>query len=382
MRFTTLVWHNLFRRRLRSALTSVGVGVAILAVAALMAISRGFEESMAGAYESRGIDLVVVRAGVAERLTSSLDQRLAARLKRLPFVEDVILELRDQASLGDQALVGTPLLGWEAGSPLYESLTITSGRPLRAGDKHAVLLGEALAERLNRKVGDSVELLLQEFRVVGVFTSKNRFENLTAVVLLRELQELMDRPGQVTSFQLKLRDSAHKSLDVEEVRAAIESLTDKQGRKLGLLAQPTREFVTSTLQIRIAHAMAWVTSAIALVIGAIGILNTMIMSVLERTREIGVLRAIGWRKSRVVRMILSESLALSVAGAAFGLVSAVTLVKVLSATHRAGAFLTQEIPAAVVGRAMVMSVVLGLIGGLYPALRAAALRPTEALRHD
>lgn len=382
MRFSTLVWHNLFRRRLRSALTSVGVGVAIMAVAALLAISRGFEESMAGAYESRGIDLVIVRAGVAERLTSSLDQRLAARLKELPFVEDVILELRDQASLGDEALVGTPLLGWETDSPLYESLSFTSGRPLRRGDKHAVLLGEALAKRLSSQVGDTVELLLQKFRVVGIFTSKNRFENLTAVVQLHELQELMDRPGQVTSFQLKLRDSAHKSLDVEAVRQAIESLTDKQGRKLGLLAQPTREFVTSTLQIRIAHAMAWVTSAIALVIGAIGILNTMIMSVLERTREIGLLRAIGWRKSRVVRMILSESLALSVAGAVVGVASAATLVRVLSNTHRAGAFLTQDIPAGVVARAMAMSIVLGLIGGLYPALRAAALRPTEALRHD
>lgn len=382
MRFTTLVWHNLFRRRLRSALTSVGVGVAIMAVAALMAISRGFEESMAGAYESRGIDLVVVRAGVAERLTSSLDQRLAERLRKLPFVEQVILELRDQASLGDAALVGTPLLGWEADSPLYDSLTFVSGRQLRPTDTHAVLLGEALAQRLNSKVGDTVELLLQEFLVVGVFTSKNRFENLTAVVQLHELQELMDRPGRVTSFQLKLRDSIHKSLDVEAVRAAIESLTDRQGRKLGLLAQPTREFVTSTLQIRIAHAMAWVTSAIALVIGAIGILNTMIMSVLERTREIGVLRAIGWRRSRVVRMILSESLALSLAGAVVGVVSAATLVVVLSNTHRAGAFLTREIPAAVVARAMLMAVVLGMIGGLYPALRAAALRPTEALRHD
>ncbi|MCL6503648.1 MAG: ABC transporter permease [Pirellulales bacterium] len=382
MRFSTLIWHNLLRRRLRSALTSVGVGVAIMAVAALLAISRGFEESMAGAYESRGIDLVVVRAGVAERLTSSLDQRLADRLRKLPFVEDVVLELRDQASLGDSALVGTPLLGWEVNSQLYESLTFTSGRPLKKSDRHAVLLGEALAERLGKQVGDTVELLLQEFRVVGIFTSRNRFENLTAVVQLQELQELMDRPGQVTSFQLKVRDSAHKSLDVEAVRAAIESLTDRQGRKLGLLAQPTRRFVTSTLQIRIAHAMAWVTSAIALVIGAIGILNTMIMSVLERTREIGVLRAIGWRKSRVVRMILSESLALSVAGAVVGVVSAATLVKVLSSTHRAGAFLTQEIPAAVVGRAMLMSIVLGLVGGLYPALRAAALRPTEALRHD
>lgn len=382
MRFTTLVWHNLFRRRLRSALTSVGVGVAIMAVAALMAISRGFEESMAGAYESRGIDLVVVRAGVAERLTSSLDQRLAERLRKLPFVEEVILELRDQASLGDAALVGTPLLGWEADSPLYDSLSFVSGRRLRATDTHAVLLGEALAQRLNSKVGDTVELLLQEFRVVGVFTSKNRFENLTAVVQLHELQELMDRPGQVTSFQLKLRDSVHKSLDVEAVRAAIESLTDRQGHKLGLLAQPTREFVTSTLQIRIAHAMAWVTSAIALVIGAIGILNTMIMSVLERTREIGVLRAIGWRKSRVVRMILSESLALSLAGAVLGVVAAATLVVVLSNTHRAGAFLTQEIPASVVAQALLMAVVLGMVGGLYPALRAAGLRPTEALRHD
>ena len=72
-------------------------------------------------------------------------------------------------------------------------------------------------------------------------------------------------------------------------------------------ATPTAEFVNSTPEIQFVHAMAWVTSAVALVIGAVGMLNTMVMSVFERTKEIGILRAIGWGRWRVVRMILMES---------------------------------------------------------------------------
>jgi putative ABC transport system permease protein len=131
-----------------------------------------------------------------------------------------------------------------------------------------------------------------------------------------------------------------------------------------------------------AHGMAWVTSIIAVVVGAVGTLNTMIMSVVERVREISILRAIGWRKSRVVRMIVGESLLISVVGAVVGALAAWALTRWLSTQPMASAFLEGSIAPTVFGKGFLLALLVGLIGGLYPAFRAAQLLPAEGLRHD
>jgi putative ABC transport system permease protein len=145
---------------------------------------------------------------------------------------------------------------------------------------------------------------------------------------------------------------------------------------------PIHDYVSSTIEIRAAHAMAWVTSTIALLIGTIGMLNTMMMSVFERTREIGVLRAIGWRKWRVIRMILAESLLLSLAGAVLGCVGGIALTQLLSTLPTASGIVEGRVPFSVLCQGFGIAIALGLVGGAFPAVRAARLLPTEALRHE
>ncbi len=122
-------------------------------------------------------------------------------------------------------------------------------------------------------------------------------------------------------------------------------------------------------QIRLAHAMAWITSAIALIVGSIGMLNTMIVSVLERTQEIGILRAIGWRRSRIVSMIMVESFTLSFTGAVFGILLAFVMIQVLSRFPAAQGSVHGGITMQVIVMAYLLSILVGLVGGGYPALR-------------
>src|SRR4029077_9808157 len=111
----------------------------------------------------------------------------------------------------------------------------------------------------------------------------------------------MDRKGRVTGFSLVMEDSKKDPASIAAALSQIEQLGPN------LLAQDRREFVRSRPELQLAKGMAWLTSLIALLIGTFGMMNTMVMSIHERTREIGTLRAVGWRRGRVIRMVLSEA---------------------------------------------------------------------------
>ena len=148
------------------------------------------------------------------------------------------------------------------------------------------------------------------------------------------------------------------------------------------------DFVKNVSQIRITRAMAWLTSTIALVLGAIGVLNTMIMSVFERTKEIGTLRAIGWKKLRVMRMILSESLLLSLLGGARRRVAAVVMLRVLSRMPLTSGLIEGDVAPPVILQGFAIAAVVGLlvrpirpIGARFSASRGDAKEIDNVLRN-
>lgn len=384
MRFYQFILKNVLQRKARSALTMIGVAIAVTAVVALVGIADGFERSFRDLYERRGVDLLVVRAGSSEHLSSSVPQQAGEQIRKLPGVRAVSPGLMDVVSFEQYNPNSTSvaLQGWAADSFLFEDLRLITGRRLEFSDEKGVMLGMVLARNLDKATGDTIEIANRFFTVVGIFESFNPLENGSAVMLIGSLQALMDRPNQVTGFQVILEDVPDKKALLERVRQEIESMRTSQGRPWGIAATPTRDYVRSTSQIRMAQAMAWMTSIIALIIGAVGVLNTMIMSVFERTREIGILRAIGWRKARVVRLILYESILLSIAGAVAGIIAAVLLTRTLTLWPMVNGLVRGDLSPQVIVQGFLIALAVGLIGGIYPAIRGAYLLPTEALRHE
>jgi putative ABC transport system permease protein len=374
MWFVTFVIKSLLRQPARSSFTAIGIGLAVAATVSLVGISAGFERSYYNLYARRGIDLVVQRSGRTQQLGNEMDQGFEDRIRELPGVDQVIGGLVDVVSFEQADLFVVLVNGWPTDSPLFGDLKLDSGRRLTADDENQAMLGRVLAGNLGKRVGDKIELYGQEFEVVGVFESSNVYENGSVIVTLPVLQRLTDRPHEVSGITVQADPAAGKE-EIEQLKKRIEALDP------GLSALATGEFVASINQIRVSRAMAWITSTVAMVLGGIGVLNTMAMSVYERTREFGLLRALGWPRRRVVRTILVESALLAITGAIAGSAVGMVLPKLLGHVRAMSGLIEGSIEPVVVLQGFAIALVMAFAGAAYPAYRGASLRPIDALRH-
>ena len=374
MHFMTFIARNLRNRPVRTVLTVLGLAVGIGSVMLLNGVAAGFERSFLAIYSSKGIDLVVVRAGISNQLSSNLDETLIGKLRGIDGVAEVAPSLMDTVSFEDANLVSVLANGWEGGTLLFRGVRILSGRVYNPGEAKVAILGRVLALNLGKKVGDPVEIAGEPFRVIGIFESQSLFENGGLVVPLGELQRMMGRQGQVTGFVVKARSPEADALQAlgRRVEAALP----------GVAATPARDYVAGDVQIRLARAMASATTAVALVLGSVGLLNTMVMAVAERTGEIGLLRALGWKRRRVLGLVLGEAALLGLLGTIAGGLLAVVGVRALLLAPSVRAFIDPNLAPATWAIGAAMGLGLSVLGGLYPALRAAALDPIEALHHD
>lgn len=383
MRFTTFILKNLLRRKTRTLLTVMGVSIPVLAVVCLVGIADGFRESFSQLYRNQGVDIIVTQGLVVQRASSKIDVRVVDQIRAIPGVTHVEWSLVELTSFEEPVpLPIVPIQGRPAGHVMNRDLHVLDGRKLSDEDTRSALLGEELAKQLGKKVGDDVDVLGTPFKVVGVVRSRNVFEDGSIFVPLAELQKVTGYEGLVTGFSVMVEDGPDKEATVQRVCDDIKDLRGADGRPLTLSAKSMQDFLNSTFELKTASAMAWVTSAIALVIGCIGMLNTMIMSVFERTKEIGILRAIGWKRRRIVKMILGEAFILSLVGAVFGTLLGYAAVTFLAQLPSASLVVSGQIPAFAVAQGFAIALLVGLFGGLYPALRASKLSPTEAIRHE
>jgi putative ABC transport system permease protein len=374
VRFITLVAKNVIHRPVRTILTTVGLAVAISAVVILVGISWNFERSFMAIYEAKGVDLVVVRAGGSNQLSSSLDIHMGDTLRKINGVAEVSPSLVDTVGFEDKNLVAVLINGWLPESVLFRGINLVSGRTLKEGDDKAVILGRVVAMTLEKKAGDALQVAGVPFTVAGIFESNSWFENGSMIMPLHTLQQMMGKEGQVTGFLVRSASSDSKS--IADLRHRIESTLS------GVAATPARDHVQNDTQLRLARAMSWTTAAVALILGSVGMLNTMLMSIFERTREIGILRAVGWRRWRVLAMVLGEAMIIALLGTVVGMLLAIVGLRAIVTAPTARGFINPNLPPEVLLIALAMGVGLSLLGGLYPAARAASLEPTEALRYE
>jgi putative ABC transport system permease protein len=247
---------------------------------------------------------------------------------------------------------------------------IVEGTPLMA--RHQVILGRQAAEQMGLDVGDTLRLLESNFRVVGIYETGLAFEDIGVVVGLREAQALVGKPRQAQFYAINLRDPKQAQTLQDELKATFPDIDFAL----------TSELAESMSDFRVLEDLVRQISFLAVFIGGVGMLNTMLMSVLERTREIGVLRALGWRRRYVLGMILQESLVLGAVGGVGGIAVGFGLGKLLALIPGWFGAMTPIYTPLLFVQAIAVALLAGAVGGIYPAWRATRMRPVEALRYE
>jgi putative ABC transport system permease protein len=371
--FIGFVQKNLWRRRLRTLLTLCGIGMAIGAFVGLVGFSNAFEQAWLRLYTDSGTDIAIIQQTF---LSTSLDEAATAKVKALHTVAQATPVIYNVMDLTPQ--VNALVYGWKSDSYEFGSLQLRSGRPFQDGHPE-VMLGDLLAGTLNKKTGDTLEIQGSPFTVVAVFHGGSALETGAVIMPLDQLQRLSDLQGKVSTIHVRLRPvPAGKSPDeyLKAAQAQIEAALP------GLRAVPAAERAGNNQFVRLAHASAWGTSSIALLIGILGIANTMAMSVFERTREIGILRALGWKRGKIMILIQLEASVLGLGGGFLGVAVGWSALHLLAALPQSAGIVSAYFPLPLVAEALGISILAGLIAGALPAWRGAQLSPVEALRHD
>lgn len=381
MTIRTLAWRNLSRRKTRALFTGLGIFLGIATFVALSSLTTGMEGAVRDKLDRYGANILVVprteqlalgfgdiALGGTQVARAKLTAKDGDAIRSIPMNERVRTVVPFFLAAADAS--GTNLV-W-MGLPPVE---IPEARPWWRVDGSArpgrdeVLLGSEAAALLDKGPGGTVTAGGRTFRVAGVLRPTGEKEDGMVIASIRDVQALAKSPGAVTFFEVA---ALCKDCPVDEIVAQIGDAVP--GARVTAIRQVVESRKEAVDQF---HRLGMGVSAVVLAIGGLMVLVTVMGGVQERTREIGVLRAVGFRRRAILSLLFWEtgwiSFMASLGGAAAG-VAAAALAAPTFGVAGAGV----PVPPALVGVAL--GTALGLLGSVPPARRAAALAPTEAIR--
>jgi ABC-type antimicrobial peptide transport system permease subunit len=365
-----LAVQNLWQRPTRTLLTLSAVAITVGSVMAMEGILRGAAGQMNDMIMGSQAHIVLRQADVADTSLSAIDERVGDRIAAMGQVEQVSGMIMTALLLPGGKLGFFLLEGYAPGTFSLDRFRIVDGRPLNGN--HQIIVGQRMAEAMHTNVGDTLDLAGHRYKVVGIYTSDIGWEEIGGIISLREAQLFAGRPRKVTLYSVRLHEPVQAPRVVDEINARFPDVH----------ASLAGEFADEMPDMARASAMLNGISLLAILVGGVGVLNTMLMSVHERTREIGVLRALGWRRRAVLGLILREAVILGLLGAVGGILVALLLPLLMSNLPYVEGVLAPRWEWDVFARAIIVSLALGLLGGFYPAYRATRLQPVEALRYE
>jgi putative ABC transport system permease protein len=383
------VLRNVFRRKLRVMLTIFGITIGVLALVVMGSMAEKINLLVSGGVRYYSDKVIVAAEGSNMFSSGPLSYSKLSEIKAVPGVAEVqgeiatLLDTEASISFGMPSIIG----GSDMRGVDFESFKVefSEGRDLRPDETGAVVVGSDLVKKLGAKVGEYVTVRGEQFLVVGIMDKTLTAPDNSVYTSLADAQRIFvsDLPeivrNQVDPADLVTDFVAYPTpgTDPEELAAAINQAVDEVQASGPSFFQ---DQIASATQIF--NAILYGIAIIALFVGGLSVINTMTMSVSERTREIGVRKAIGASDGQIVRQFLTEAGVIGLIGGISGLFLgwlAATVANQLLESSNLNLFAVT--PRLAIGSVM-FAIVLGLVSGLYPSLHAARLQPVAALRYE
>ena len=378
-----IAFRNLLSKKTRTLLALTGLMIAVVGVVGLISISDGIKAMVNESLGSlQGVQ--VIQKDSLSPMLSKVDMDIIDELESFPEVDFVAPRVFGVASsidgkpflsgggfsMGAGEIIGIdPAIEGSSGKTGFSAAKITQGRFLKPSDAYSVVIGKTIADDYKKMVGSVIELNDVRFKVVGIWTTGSSSTDNTILMPIDIARKMLGFPNdKAAMLTVYTKDPAA----VESISKKIELRIDGVDAKSGSEYAQDVSSVFGSLDI-----FFWAISLIAVVVGGVGILNTMLMSVMERFRDFGILKAIGWSNGNIMTLVVSESIILGVVGGIAGLATGYALVEIAKPIL---GFPMQVTPTLAV-TAVLLAASLGLIGGLYPARKASRLNPIEAIRY-
>jgi putative ABC transport system permease protein len=390
MNFLTLAAKNLQRRKGRTFLTVLGVAISITVLFSLLSLNSGYEKELNKEVNSLGVNILavpkgcpyeaaalVIHGGVIPKYLTAIDLENVSRINGVGLATPMLMHQfirRDTKTGQDVAHVayGIKIDEMRELKPWWKVV----GRYFTDNETKVMIIGRGLADRYNLSVGATqADGPLANFTIVGILDRTGDQDDQFHFLPLEEAQRVFDKEGKITTIGVKLNDISK----IAAVSDEMEKIPDIQVVTLTQVMGTIMNLAGS------ARSLLLTVIAIALIISAFGIINTLLMSVNERAREFGMMKAIGASGMDIGKMVLAETVFITVSGGIIGTVVAVVgssliegFVKGMLPYSPRGSLVSLN--PQLIGFALVFSLVLGLICGLYPAFRSSRLSPMEAIR--
>ncbi|MBI4158651.1 ABC transporter permease [Candidatus Woesearchaeota archaeon] len=391
LEYFKLAVNNITHRKVRSWLTIIGIIIGIASIIALISLSLGLQNSIAEQFESFGSDKILVSAATFQgpgSLSIGLTEKDVETVKKIQEFKVVAPFIAKPGSVEYKGESKFPIIFGgqpkESAELFADTRTLEKGRYLKEGDHYDAILGSRAAKKLFKKeirINNKIKINGKEFKVVGIFEEVGNQQDDSAISIpLDTFKEIFKSGDQIDFISAQVKPGSN----IPEVQKKLERLLkDKRGDENFNVVTPTQILEQISQVLGIVQAVLVGIAAISLVVGGIGIMNSMYTSVLERTRDIGVMKAIGAKDSDILKIFLIESGLMGFVGGIFGVVLGTLLsLGIGQYATEAGFKLLVTINPQLMLFGLFFAFIAGIISGVLPAYRASQLNPVEALRHE
>lgn len=363
---------NVVTRKTRALLTLVAIAISIAIVVTMGVLTHSLRETAISILRTGSADFSIAQKGVSDVVYSSMDEADVEELRQYPGVASAVGVLVAPIEL-DSSHPFFLQLGIPPDQLANFGVQVVAGAEYEATAGDQIMLGYRTARSFGKTIGDQFAIADRTYTVVGIYSTGQVFGDSAVMLPLTELQAEERKPGVVTLAFIRVTEGTN----IDRLRGQIEADHPELAT-----VRTESEFGRIDRNLELISAANAGVSVLALVIGAVSVMNTMMLTVFERTREFGVLRALGWARSRVLLDVVVEASMVTLAGAILGIAGGFVAVRLLEdAPDLVGVF-HPVYPAGVFVRALAIAAGMAFVGALYPALRAALLAPLEAIRHE